>query len=43
VTDNNQKPRFYEITPAGRRQLATEITEWDRIVSINHAYLRSRD
>src|SRR5918993_3857399 len=43
VTDNNRKARFYEITPAGRRQLLTEIAEWDRMASIIHALLRSQE
>src|SRR6266581_7146170 len=30
VTDNNRKARFYAITAAGRRQLASEKAEWDR-------------
>src|SRR5881296_1521557 len=30
VTENNRKARFYTITAAGRRQLATEKAEWDR-------------
>src|SRR5438874_11177673 len=34
VTDNNRKARFYRITPAGRRRLAAEKAEWDRVVSI---------
>ena len=34
VTENNRKARFYAITAAGRRQLATEKAEWDRMVSI---------
>ena len=39
VTDNNRKARFYSITAAGRRQLAAEKAEWDRMVSIMHALL----
>src|ERR1700722_2034202 len=39
VTDNNRKARFYEITTAGRRQLATEKAEWDRMASIIHTLL----
>jgi len=39
VTDNNRKARFYTITAAGRRQLATETAEWDRMSSIIHALL----
>src|SRR4029079_14946867 len=37
VTDTNRKARFYKITPAGRRRLAAEKVEWDRMVSIMHA------
>jgi PadR family transcriptional regulator, regulatory protein PadR len=39
VTDNNRKARFYSITASGRRQLAVEKAEWDRMVSIIHAVL----
>jgi PadR family transcriptional regulator PadR len=39
VTDNNRKARFYSITAAGRRQLAAEKAEWDRMASIMHALL----
>ena len=40
VTDNNRKARFYAITAAGRRQLATEKAEWDRMTAIIHTLLR---
>src|SRR5437667_12778688 len=40
VTDNNRKARYYAITAAGRRQLATEKAEWARMVSIMGALLR---
>ncbi len=39
VTDNNRKARFYAITPAGRRQLATERADWDRMTSIMRTLL----
>jgi PadR family transcriptional regulator PadR len=39
VTENNRKARFYNITAAGRRQLASERAEWDRMVSIMQALL----
>jgi len=42
VTGNNRKARFYAITTAGRRQLATEKTEWDRMTSIIHALLHDQ-
>jgi transcriptional regulator len=32
VTSNNRKARYYRITPAGRRGLATEKRGWDRMV-----------
>jgi PadR family transcriptional regulator, regulatory protein PadR len=42
VTENNRKARFYQITAAGRRQLANEKAEWDRMVSIMRAVLREQ-
>jgi PadR family transcriptional regulator PadR len=42
VTDNNRKARFYAITAAGRQQLATEKSEWDRMASIIDALLREQ-
>jgi transcriptional regulator len=42
VTDNNRKARFYEITPAGRRQLANEKADWARMVSIMNSVLREQ-
>ena len=32
VSENNRKARFYELTPAGRRQLARETNRWKRLV-----------
>ena len=42
VTDNNRKARFYTITTAGRRQLANEKAEWDRMASIIHTLLHDQ-
>jgi PadR family transcriptional regulator PadR len=39
VTDTNRKARFYNITAAGRRQLAAEKAEWDRMTTIMHMLL----
>lgn len=39
VTGNNRRARFYNVTAAGRRQLAAEKAEWDRMVSIIQALL----
>jgi transcriptional regulator len=40
VTESNRKARFYTITPAGRRRLATERAEWDRMASIMRTLLQ---
>ena len=34
VTDNNRQARFYTITAAGRRRLATEKKAWDQRVAV---------
>jgi PadR family transcriptional regulator PadR len=34
VTDTNRKARFYALTPAGKKRLAAEKTEWDRMTAI---------
>jgi PadR family transcriptional regulator PadR len=39
TTDNNRKARFYAITAAGRKRLAAEKAEWDRMTSIMHTVL----
>jgi len=39
VTENNRKARFYAITAAGRRQLASEKADWERTASIMHSLL----
>lgn len=31
VSDNNRKARFYELTALGRRTLATETGQWERL------------
>ena len=40
VTGNNRKARFYQVTAAGRRQLAAEKAGWARTASIIHALLQ---
>ena len=39
VTDNNRRARYYGISAAGRRQLAAERAEWDRMAAIIHRLL----
>ena len=31
-SENNRRARFYRLTPAGRKQLATEIAEFERVM-----------
>ena len=31
ASDNNRRARFYSLTRAGRRQLATEVSKWERL------------
>jgi PadR family transcriptional regulator, regulatory protein PadR len=42
LTENSRKARFYQITAAGRKQLAAEKAEWDRMVSIMRLLLREQ-
>jgi len=34
VSDNNRKAKFYSITEAGKKQLAKETAEWERIAAV---------
>lgn len=40
ASENNRRARFYTLTAAGRRQLATEREEFERIIGTIHAVLR---
>jgi transcriptional regulator len=40
VSDNNRKAKFYAITKSGRKQLATEAEEWQRIAGVIGRLLR---
>ena len=31
VSDNNRKAKFYSLTKAGRKQLASELAQWERL------------
>jgi PadR family transcriptional regulator, regulatory protein PadR len=41
VIDRSRRARFYELTPRGRRQLANERDEWDRMAAIMSELFRS--
>jgi len=40
TSDNNRKARFYTITRRGRRQLAVEMENWERISGVIDRVLR---
>jgi transcriptional regulator len=43
VSDKNRRARFYAITAAGRRQLAEETANWERIAGVMARLLRAPD
>ena len=42
TTDSHRKARFYALTPAGRRALARQKLEWQRMSGIIHTLLDSQ-
>ncbi len=40
TSEANRRARFYEITPAGRQQVAREAREWERTADIMNRFLR---
>ena len=43
TSENNRKAKFYAITKAGRRQLASEAANWQRISTVIARLLRSSE
>ena len=41
ASENNRRARFYTLTPAGRRQLAAERDDFDRLVIAIHKVLNA--
>src|SRR5215475_10073935 len=41
-TDNNRKAKFYKLTAAGRRHLASEVSRWSRYTSVVERVLTQR-
>jgi PadR family transcriptional regulator, regulatory protein PadR len=33
LTENNQRAKYYRLTPAGKKQLAAERSRWERLVA----------
>lgn len=42
VTDNNQRAKFYQLTAAGRKQLAEERSRWTQLSDAIAAVLKNR-
>jgi transcriptional regulator len=40
ASDNNRRARFYAITRTGKKQLATEAENWERVAEILGRFLR---
>jgi transcriptional regulator len=40
-SENNRRAKYYRLTAAGRRQLAAETEEWQRVVGVMRAALES--
>ena len=43
TSENNRRARFYSLTPAGRRQLANETAEWERMSALMARLLRGAE
>jgi transcriptional regulator len=41
VTDNNRRARFYRLTPAGRKQLETESTAFNKMIRAIQLVMRT--
>ena len=39
-SENNRRAKFYAITRAGKKQLAAETENWERVADILHRFLR---
>jgi DNA-binding PadR family transcriptional regulator len=43
ISENNRKARYYRLTSAGRRRLATQASRWGEIVRAINRVLRPAD
>ncbi|HYO83752.1 MAG TPA: PadR family transcriptional regulator [Bryobacteraceae bacterium] len=43
VTENNQRAKFYSLTPAGRKQLATERSRWTAMTTAIGALMNTTE
>ena len=43
TSENNRRARYYRLTPAGRQQLVSETSRWDRFVRAVNQVLRPQE
>lgn len=43
TSENNRKAKFYQLSPAGRRQLAVEAKNWERISGVMSRLLSGQE
>ena len=43
LSDNNRRARFYQLTPAGRRQLRAQVARWERYAEAVFKIIRAQD
>ncbi len=41
ISETNRKVRFYRLTPLGRKQLGSEVSDYDRVTQAIQAVLRT--
>ncbi|MBV8207365.1 MAG: PadR family transcriptional regulator [Acidobacteria bacterium] len=41
MTETNRRARFYTLTPAGRKQLGVELSEFDQMIAAIHRVLQN--
>jgi PadR family transcriptional regulator PadR len=43
TTDHNQRAKYYKLTPAGRKQLASEQSRWSQFVEAMASLMKAQD
>ncbi len=43
LSDNNRRARFYQLTPAGRRQLRAQVARWERYAEAVAKIIRAQN
>ncbi len=39
ISETNRRAKFYSLTPTGRRQLGSEVENWERVASLMERFL----